>query len=340
MQFGVWPGTNQAWDDILDVARHAELGGWDRVYVADHFMSMDESVAPMLECWGVVTALAAAVPRVGIGTLVCGNTYRHPAVLVNQAATADIVSGGRIILGLGAGWQQNEHEKYGIELPPVGERMDRFEEACAVVRSLTTEDRTTFHGEYYRLDDAPMDPKPVGPLPLLVGGGGEKRTMRIAATHAQEWNVWGTPEVFARKSEIMDVHCEAVGRDPGSIRRSTQAFVFLVDDPERARSLREREDGIRKIVGSPPELVEALQAYAAAGADEFIVPDFNLGTGHQRAEILDRFQREVAVHLKEARRLRSEPTVARSALQLRSEPTRARRSPWGIRGRVAYRPRG
>jgi len=299
VQFAVWPGTQQPWSDILDVARHAELAGWDRVYVADHFMSNDEAAdGPMLECWAVVTALAAAVPRVGIGTLVCGNTYRHPAVLVNQAAAADVVSGGRIVLGLGAGWQENEHARYGIELPPVRERMDRFAEACAIVRSLTTEARTTFHGRHYTLTDAPMEPKPVGPLPLLVGGGGEKRTLRIAAEHAQEWNVWSTPEVFAHKSAVLDRHCEDLGRDPAEIRRSTQALLFLSDDESFLARIRERDIGRAAIVGTPAEVVEVVGRYRDAGVDELIVPDFTLGTGERRTETLARFREEVASHFR------------------------------------------
>lgn len=297
MEFAVWPGTQQAWADILEVARHAELTGWDRVYVADHFMSNDDTAeGPMLECWAVVTALASAVPRVGIGTLVCGNTYRHPAVLANQAAAADIVSGGRVILGLGAGWQQNEHDKYGITLPPVGERMDRFAEACAIVRSLTTEERTTFHGEHYQLEDAPMAPKPMGPLPLLVGGGGEKRTLRIAAEHAQEWNVWSTPEVFAHKTSVLDGHCQDLGRDPGEIRRSTQALLFLSDDDGFLAKMRDRDMPMPTIIGTPAEIVDIVGAYRDAGVDELIIPDFTLGTGAQRRETLDRFKEEVAIH--------------------------------------------
>src|SRR5205807_935447 len=119
-----------------------------------------------------------------LGALVTGNTYRHPAVLANTAATADQVSGGRIVLGLGAGWQENEHAAYGIPLPPLKERMARFREACEIVTRLRDEDRVTFKGEYYTLTDAPMEPKPVGPFPLLVGGGGEKVTLRIAAQFA------------------------------------------------------------------------------------------------------------------------------------------------------------
>jgi F420-dependent oxidoreductase-like protein len=297
MQFAVWPGTQQPWPDILDVARHAELSGWDRVYVADHFMSNDDAAeGPMLECWAVVTALAAAVPRVGIGTLVCGNTYRHPAILANQAATADLVSGGRIILGLGAGWQQNEHDKYGIELYSVGERLDRFAEACAIVRSLATQERTTFHGEHYQLTDAPMEPKPVGPFPLLVGGGGEKRTLRIAAEHAQEWNVWSTPEVFAHKSGVLDGHCHDIGRDPSEIHRSTQALLFLSDDQEYLARMRDMDMPMPTLVGTPSEVVDIVGAYRDAGVDELIVPDFTIGHGTRRTDTLDLFKEEVAIH--------------------------------------------
>lgn len=297
MQFAVWPGTQQSWADILEVARHAELTGWDRVYVADHFMSNDDEAAgPMLECWAVVTALAAAVPRVGIGTLVCGNTYRHPAILANQAAAADVISGGRVILGLGAGWQQNEHDKYGIELYSVGERLDRFAEACAIVRSLATQERTTFHGEHYQLTDAPMEPKPVGPFPLLVGGGGEKRTLRIAAEHAQEWNVWSSPAIFAHKSGVLDGHCHDLGRDPSEIHRSTQALLFLSDDQAFLDRMRGMDMPMPTLIGTPSELVDVVGAYRDAGVDELIVPDFTIGTGSQRTDILDRFKEEVAIH--------------------------------------------
>lgn len=306
MQFSVWPGTQQPWSDIVGVARHAELAGWDRLYVADHFMSNDDTAeGAMLECWSVVAALAAAVPRVGIGTLVCGNTYRHPAVLANQAATADVISGGRIILGLGAGWQVNEHDKYGIPLFDLRTRMDRFEEACQVVRALRDEDRATFAGAHYQLTDAPMVPKPVGPMPLLIGGGGEKRTLRIAARHADEWNVWSEPELFAQKVSVLEAHCADVGRDPSSIHKSTQALLFLSDDEEFLAKMRSRELPTMSMIGNPEQLTEVVAAYRDAGVDELIVPDFTLGTGQQRVETLDRFMTEVAVHFE-----RSAPAAA------------------------------
>ncbi len=301
MEFSVWAGADQPWPDLLEVARHAELTGWDRVYVADHFMPNDPQGTevqdgPMLECWGVVAALSAAVPRIGIGTLVCGNTYRHPAVLTNQAVTADVISGGRVILGLGAGWQRNEHEAYGIELGAVGERMDRLEEACQVVRALRDTDRAEFTGRHYRLTGAPMAPPPAGPLPLLIGGGGERRTLRIAARFAEEWNVWSDPATFAHKSAVLDRWCDDVGRDPATIRRSTQALLFLSDDQDFLRSVRERDIGRFTITGTPDEVVDIVGAYRDAGVDELIVPDFTLGRGEQRRERLDRFHTEVAVH--------------------------------------------
>lgn len=314
MEFSVWPGTNQPWADLVEVARHAELAGWDRVYVADHFMPNaalddDETVSgPMLECWSVVAGLAAAVPRIGLGTLVCGNTYRHPAVLANQAATADVISGGRVVLGLGAGWQENEHDRYGIPLWPVKERMDRLEEACQVVVGLRSEPRATVDGVHYRLHDAPMEPKPIGPLPLLIGGKGEQRTLRITARYADEWNAWSTPELFRQKSGVLDQRCDEVGRDPATIHRSTQALLFLSDDEEFLASIRNRDLGQATLAGTATELVDTLGEYRDAGVDEFIVPDFTLGSGEKRRERLDQFWEEVAAHFRDG----GDPSVAAS----------------------------
>src|SRR3712207_1484793 len=142
---------------------------------------------PTLEAGSTVAALAAAVPRVRIGTLVYGMTYRHPAVLANMAATVDQVSGGRFVLGVGAGWQVNEHEQYGIELPPLKQRIDRFVEGVTVLRGLLTEERTTFAGSYYQVTDAVCEPKPLQrPMPLMIGAKGEKRMLRVVAEHADE----------------------------------------------------------------------------------------------------------------------------------------------------------
>ena len=296
MRFSVWPNPQQTWQDVLEVAQHAEATGWDGVWFADHFMPLGDDVsAPTLECWSVLAALAAAVPRVRLGALVSGNTYRHPAVLTNIAAAVDQVSGGRVVLGLGAGWQENEHVAYGIDFYDVRERLARLEEACQMVKALTTQDRSDFAGRYYTLKQAPLEPKPVqSPMPLLVGGGGEKVTMRIAATYADEWNVWGTPDVLRHTGEVLDRHCERLGRDPSTIARSAQAVLFLSTDEGWLAKRREGDIGRATVVGTPGEVAETIAAYRDAGVDEFIVPDFTLGSGQRKLDTLDLFINEVA----------------------------------------------
>jgi F420-dependent oxidoreductase-like protein len=301
MRFSFWPNAAQSWADMIATAHHAEATGWDGIYVADHFMpSIGDDGGPSYECWGLLAGLAAAVPRVRLGSLVCGNTYRHPAVLANQAATVDQISGGRMVLGLGAGWQQNEHDAYGIELPEPKPRLDMLEEACQVVKGLLTQDRTTFRGRHYQLDNAPCEPKPVqDPLPLLIGGGGERRTLRIAARFADEWNVWGTPEILAHKGSVLEQHCGEVGRDPNEIRRSTQALLFMSDNEQFLQRVRTADVPRPMVLGTPAEVTDILHRYAASGVDEFIVPDFTLPpAGSQRWDVMDRFLDEAAAPLR------------------------------------------
>jgi F420-dependent oxidoreductase-like protein len=299
MRFSIWPGPIDPWEEILDLTRHCEAAGWDGVYFADHFMPNTDdgrpADGPMVECWAVLAGLAAAVPRLRIGPLVCGNTYRHPAVLANIAAAVDNISGGRLVLGLGAGWQVNEHEAYGIPLFGVKERLDRLEEACQVVTGLLRERRTTFAGRYYRVTDAPNQPAPVQErLPLLIWGGGERRTMRIAARYADEWNVWSTPDRLRQKREVLLRHCDDLGRDPSEIAVSTNAALFMYDD--RAELDRQRaEDGARaEMIGTPAELVDLVAEYQAVGADELIIPDVGMGPLERRKDTYDRFLTEVA----------------------------------------------
>ncbi len=301
MRFSVWPGPMQSWESVLALARRAEETGWDGVWFADHFMpNRDDPRGDTLECWATIAALAVAVPRVRLGTLVCGNTYRHPAVLANQAATVDVVCGGRFTLGIGAGWQRNEHDRYGIPFPSTRERLERLDEACQVIKLLTTTERADFSGRHYALDGAPLEPKPVqDPLPLLVGGGGEKVTLRIAAEHAAAWNTWGNPDVMRHKVEVLEGHCEDLGRDPSTIQRSANAFVHLRDDHAEVDRLRASVPTSRSIVGTASELTDMMGAYRAAGIDEFIVPDFHLDDDRQRAELYDRFIEEVAAPLRD-----------------------------------------
>ena len=297
MRFSVWPNPRQSWEQVLEIARHAEATGWDGVWFADHFMppEWDDVAGDTLECWAVLAALAAAVPRVRLGSLVCGNTYRHPAVLANQAAAVDRISGGRLVLGLGAAWQENEHRAYGIDFPGTRERLERLDEACQVVKALLTEERTSFDGRHYRLENAPLEPKPVQrPLPLLVGGGGERVLLRIAAQWADEWNVWGDPATLRHKVDVLARHCERIGRDPGEIHHSAQALLFLSTDESYLAKVREREIAMATIIGTPAEVQEIVAAYAAAGVHELIVPDFTLGGPDRWRDTLDLFMNEVA----------------------------------------------
>jgi len=293
VRFSVWPKIRQPWSDLYELASHAEATGWDGVWVSDHFMPAAPPLdVPTLECWSVLAGLARAVPRVRLGPLVTGNTYRHPAVLANMAATTDHLCEGRLVLGIGAGWQTNEHRAYGLPFPSVAERLGRLDEACAVLTALFTQSRTTFQGTYYTLDDAPLDPKPVQqPLPLLIGGGGEKVTLRIAARWAQEWNTWGEPGVLAHKGAVLNSHCEALGRDPATIRRSAQVLV------ERPGS---RMDALPfpTVGGSTEQIRDTIGSYVDAGVDEFILPDWNAGSGTARQEFFDWFMTDIAASLR------------------------------------------
>ncbi|GAA1654977.1 TIGR03560 family F420-dependent LLM class oxidoreductase [Actinoplanes couchii] len=283
MRLSIWPGTAQPYSDILDVARHAAATGWDGVWAADHFMpNQPDGSSFMLEAGSLVAALGALVPRVSIGTLVYGNTYRHPAVLANMAVTADHISGGRFVLGVGAGWQVNEHRQYGIDLPPVKQLLDRFEEALQVLHGLLRTPATTFQGTYYQLTDAVCEPKPVqDPLPIMIGAKGEKRMLRMVAKYADQWNTWGLPDVIAHKSKVLDDHCAAEGRDPQQIRRTAQALIS-VDTP--------LPDGLRAPAfgGSPAAVAATIDEYRQAGLDELIVPDLLLGTGPERLKSMDK----------------------------------------------------
>lgn len=300
MRFSFWPNSANPWSEILEVSQHAERTGWDGVWLADHFMPFaDDTSGPMHECLTSLAGLAAAVPRVRIGSIVAGNTYRNPAVLAKQAATIDHIAGGRLVLGIGAGWQENEHVAYGIEFSTVKGRLDRLEEACAVITSLFANDQTNYKGRYYQMTDAPLAPKPVqSHLPLLVGGGGEKRTMRIAAQYADEWNVWGDPNLLAQKGAVLDRHCETLDRDPKTIQRSANALLYLSDDESWVADRKTRPAARPTIVGTPGEVVDIMGAYREAGVDEILIPDFNLGEPSRKRDTMDLFINEVVPHVR------------------------------------------
>lgn len=214
------------WQDMLAVWQAADdIDVFESAWTFDHFYPIfSDPTGPCLEGWITLTALAQATRRLRVGVLVTGNIYRHPAVLANMAATLDIVSSGRLDLGLGAGWNEEECRAYGIDLPPLKERFDMFDEALAVIVGLLSDTTTTFAGKHYQLSDARCEPKGVQRPhpPICIGGSGEKRTLRATAKWAQHWNYpGGPPEEFARKRDVLHAHCKDIGRDPAEITLST-----------------------------------------------------------------------------------------------------------------------
>ena len=287
MRLSIWPNASQPWEVIVDEVLAVERAGWDGVYIADHFMpNFGDDTRPTSECVALMAGLAATTERLRIGSLVFGNTYRHPAILANQVATVDHISGGRVLFGLGAGWQENEHQAYGIELPPVKQRLDRFEEAVQVVKGLFSQPRFSFKGSYYVIDDAPMSPARED-MDLLIGGSGEKRTMRIAAQYADEWNAWSTPEIMRGKLDVLRRHCDDLGRDFDDIDVSTQSLIFMNDDESALDGIRKAEMPMPTMIGTPKQCAEILAAHHELGVDEFIVPDFTFPpAGQERLDHL------------------------------------------------------
>jgi F420-dependent oxidoreductase-like protein len=309
MKFGLFTSLGGlTWPQLQALWRHIEETGWDAALVTDHFMpNVRDPVEETLECWTALAGLALTTKRMRIGTLVTGNTYRHPAVVAKMAANVDIMSGGRLVCGMGAGWQKNEHEAYGIPFLTVGERLGRLEEACQVLLGLWTEHKATFQGRFYQLQDAPLYPKTVQrPHPeLLVGGAGEKRTLKIAARYADHWNCWAGPETMRHKVQVLKDHCAAVGRDPGTIARSANMPVAFTDKPEESEQLIASvtrrygwpEPYVRDLllVGSPAQMQEKLGQLRDAGIDQVFVPTF---LPPWKQETLDRLIAEVAPALK------------------------------------------
>jgi F420-dependent oxidoreductase-like protein len=279
MSLCVDPG--RSWRETTALAKAVDAARWHAVYLCDHFMPHDPSGAaadgPVLECWTTLTGLATQTTSIRLGSLVLGNTYRHPAVVANMAATLDQVSGGRVVLGIGAGWQPNEHAAYGLTLPAVGERIQALDEACHVIRLLLSQRRSTAAGRTYRLADAPCEPKPVQRrLPLLVGGGGERLTLRVAARHADVWHAWADPEVFFAKSAVLDRHCEEVGRDPGEVDRATGGTVAV--------GARHGHGNLQAdLHGTAEEVAVRLLELGSRGVDEFIVRDDAANVGVHQA---------------------------------------------------------
>ena len=253
MRYGLKLSQNAPIEQYRAVWRIADEAGFDHCWCMDHFATLGGSDdGPIFEAWALLAAMAAATSRTRVGCAVTGNTYRHPAVLAKAAVTVDHVSGGRLEFGIGAGWAENEHTMLGLPFGTAGDRADRLEEACQVIRSLWTQQRASFAGQHYQLTGAVAEPKPVQQPypPIWIGGAGRRRTLRIAARHADVWNApGGSPQEVADLSGVLDRHCAEIGRDPSEIRRSVQV----------------------RVPATSAELLAPAAAYAAVGVTDLLL---------------------------------------------------------------------
>jgi F420-dependent oxidoreductase-like protein len=290
-----FPGVtnDKLFDHVVMLANTAETAGFDSVFVMDHFYQLPNigpRTDPMLEGYTVLAGMAARTKKVRLGTLVSGVTYRNPAFLAKVVTTLDVVSSGRAILGLGAAWNEDEHRGYGYEFPPVGERLSRLEEALQICRAMFREEEPTFEGRYYRIQGALNFPRPIQPNgpPILIGGGGEQRTLKLVAQYADMCNIFGDPAMVRHKMDVLERHCEAVGRDPKTIVKTRLGSLIIRKTDGEAELILEQilnRPGINKewigagfIVGGPDRVAEQAQKLLDAGLDGLIfnMPHFEL----------------------------------------------------------------
>ena len=271
------PGE-RLFDRLVELVQAAESAGFDMVTVMDHFYQIRNVGAeeePMLEAYTTLGAIAARTHRVRLGTMVTGVTYRNPALLAKMVTTLDIISGGRAVLGIGAGWNESEHRGYGFEFPPIHARMDRLDETLAICRLMFTQERPSFEGPHYRIEEALNSPRPIqaGGPKILVGGGGERRTLRLAARYADMTNWFGTLDELRHKTEMLERHCEAEGRDPSTILRTVMAPFVLVSDEREAQATLDRLAPARRAASlamTPAQAADGLRPYMDAGFMGFI----------------------------------------------------------------------
>jgi F420-dependent oxidoreductase-like protein len=275
MRYGLKLSQDATIDQLRAVWQVADEAGFDHCWCMDHLATLGpHDDGPIFEAWALQAGMAVATSRTRIGCMVTGNTYRHPAVLAKAAVTVDHLSGGRLEFGLGAGWAENEHTMLGLPFGTKGDRADWLEEACEIIRSLWTQERTTFEGKHYKLSEAVAEPKPVQQPypPIWIGGSGRQRTLRITAKYADVWNAaGGSPADVGETSAVLDQRCEEIGRDPAEIRRSVQLRTAEAND----------------------ELLQRVEAYRAVGITEIVLivqgPD-PAGAAEQVAALLPRLR--------------------------------------------------
>ncbi len=276
IRFGVHAGLqNTSTDELRSLWGRIEGWGYDWISIWDHFYAANLTGDPVcLEAVSTHAALALDTERVTCGSLVYSIGYRHPAVLANSIATIDNLSGGRAVLGMGAGWSEPEYRAYGIPFPSAGVRLRQLDEGIQCVKALLNEDSVDFEGEFFTLTDAKCEPKPTRqPFPVWIGGGGEKVTLRIAAQHADGWNVpFVSVDDFARKVQVLEGHCADVGRDPASIEKAVNVGMAFSQEQAEAQFgaiLPAVQPSL--LSGSVQEMTDKVGGYIEAGAEWLIL---------------------------------------------------------------------
>lgn len=282
------------WDLWRQLMAKVEALGFESLWRSDHFMSLEDSSRDAIETWVALTLTAAETTRLRFGPLVCPMTFRHPSLLARMAASVDVLSGGRLVLGLGAGWNQYEHRVFGIPFPPLRERIDLLEEGIEVILRLLGGGPGHFDGRHYQLNGANPRPKPIQQprIPLLIGTTGGERMLRVVARYADEWDAPGitSPPAYRSRRERLDAYCRRINRDPGEIRRCVSTAYLIGHDEAALRrrgavmqqlirglaslDLSAVPDALRRdgwIVGTPDQIIVQLQALADEGVEQLIL---------------------------------------------------------------------
>ncbi|MDW0179061.1 MAG: TIGR03560 family F420-dependent LLM class oxidoreductase [Nitrososphaeraceae archaeon] len=277
--------TSQIIDSLKKLATTAENNGFDSFWVMDHFHQIPmigKVEEPMLESWTTLSVVAGLTTKIKLGTLVTGIMYRYPAILAKVAATLDVLSKGRLFMGIGAAWNEEESNAYGIHFPATSERMSRLEEAIQIIRKMWTEEPSaSFNGIYYQIRNAYCNPKPIQKPspPILVGGSGERKTLKIVAKYADACNLFGSAETVKRKLNILKEHCKSVGRDYNSILKTKLSIIVVEDEKQTSEKKIEQifkgmpEEQIREfaIHGTPEEVIRQIESFEQVGIQYLIV---------------------------------------------------------------------
>lgn len=280
LRFGICTDQNMGWPESVERWKYLEALGFDSIWLCDHLVQPSRPDGPYFEGSTLLAALAAVTDRARIGVLVWSNTFRHPSILAKESMTIDHISNGRLEVGIGAGWYVPEHQTFGLEYLPDGQRVDQFREAVQILDSLLRNEYTSFSGRYYTVDDAPMRPLPLQrPRPPLTIGAKKTRMLRIAAEYAERWNASGSAEEMRERNQILDEHCDSLGRDPDSIIRSLYGWASVMSaDPF------DSVDAFEQVIGE----------YREAGVNEFIIDQ----PRREQFDVMERVATEVIPRLR------------------------------------------